>query len=100
MNFITLITVPIFIFLIGFAGVCLNRKNILLIIICVELVLLAVNFIFLVSSFYLDDLLGQIFAIFILVVAAAESSIGLAILITFYRIKGTITINAINLLKG
>jgi NADH-quinone oxidoreductase subunit K len=92
--------VPIIIFIIGFAGVALNRKNILLIIICIELILLAINFMFLVSSFYLDDLLGQIYAIFILVVAAAESSIGLAIFITFYRIKGTITINSINLLKG
>jgi len=100
MNFITLIMVPIIIFIIGFAGVALNRKNILLIIICIELILLAINFMFLVSSFYLDDLLGQIYAIFILVVAAAESSIGLAIFITFYRIKGTITINSINLLKG
>jgi NADH:ubiquinone oxidoreductase subunit K len=100
MNFITLLFVPIIIFLIGIIGIILNRKNILLIIICVELVLLAINFTFLVSSFYLDDLLGQIFAIFVLVVAAAESSIGLAILITFYRVKGTITTNSINLLKG
>ena len=53
-----------------------------------------------ISSFYLDDVLGQIFAIFILVVAAAESSIGLAILITFYRLKGTISVNSINKLKG
>jgi NADH:ubiquinone oxidoreductase subunit K len=100
MNFVTLLFIPLIIFLIGIVGIILNRKNVLLIIICVELVLLAINFIFLISSFYLDDLLGQIFVIFILVVAAAESSIGLAILITFYRIKGTITINSINLLKG
>jgi NADH:ubiquinone oxidoreductase subunit K len=100
MNFITLIFIPLLIFLTGILGIILNRKNVLLIIICVELILLAVNFTFLVASFYLDDLQGQIFVIFVLVVAAAESSIGLAILITFYRIKGAITINSINLLKG
>jgi len=100
MNFITLIFIPLLIFLTGIFGILLNRKNVLLIIICVELILLAVNFTFLVASFYLDDLQGQIFVIFVLVVAAAESSIGLAILITFYRIKGAITINSINLLKG
>lgn len=100
MNLITLIFIPIIIFLIGMAGIMLNRKNVILIIICVELILLAINFLFLISSFYLDDLIGQIFTIFILVVAAGESSIGLAILIVFYRLKGTITINSINTLKG
>jgi|TARA_B110000046_G_scaffold140434_1_gene146995 NADH:ubiquinone oxidoreductase subunit K len=100
MNFVILILIPLTIFLIGIFGIVLNRKNVLLVIICVELILLAVNFTFLISSFYLDDVLGQIFAIFILVVAAAESSIGLAILITFYRLKGTISINSINKLKG
>jgi len=100
MNLITFLFIPLIIFSIGIAGIMLNRKNILLIIICVELILLAINFIFLISSFYLDDIIGQIFTVFILVVAAAESSIGLAILITFYRLKGTITINSINSLKG
>jgi NADH-quinone oxidoreductase subunit K len=88
------------IFLIGIFGIVINRKNVLLVIICVELILLSVNFTFLVASFYLDDVLGQVFAIFILVVAAAESSVGLAILITFYRIKGTVGVNSINNLKG
>jgi NADH:ubiquinone oxidoreductase subunit K len=100
MNFVMLLLIPITIFLIGIFGIVLNRKNVLLVIICVELILLAINFTFLIGSFYLDDVLGQIFAIFILVVAAAESSIGLAILITFYRLKGTISINSINKLKG
>ena len=95
-----LLIIPITIFLIGIFGIVLNRKNVLLVIICVELILLAINFTFLISSFYLDDVLGQVFAIFILVVAAAESSIGLAILVTFYRLKGTISINSINKLKG
>jgi len=100
MNFITLIFIPFTIFLIGLIGIFLNRKNILLIIICVELVLLAINFSFLVSSYYLDDALGQIFAIFVLTVAAAESSIGLAILVTYYRVRGSITVESVNLLKG
>jgi NADH:ubiquinone oxidoreductase subunit K len=100
MNFLTVLFVPLFIFLIGLLGIFINRKNILLVIVCVELVLLSINFIFLISSFYLDDILGQIFAIFILTVAAAESSIGLAILITYYRVKGTIAIESLHLLKG
>jgi len=100
MNFITLIFTPITIFLIGLIGIFLNRKNILLVIVCVELVLLAINFSFLISSYYLDDSLGQIFAIFILTVAAAESSIGLAILVIYYRVRGSITVDTISLLKG
>ncbi len=100
MNFLTVLFVPLFIFLIGLLGIFINRKNILLVIVCVELVLLSINFIFLIFSFYLDDIFGQIFAIFILTVAAAESSIGLAILITYYRVKGTIAIESLHLLKG
>jgi len=100
MNFITIFFIPLTIFLIGLIGVFLNRKNVLLIIICVELILLAINFSFLISSYYLDDVLGQIFAIFVLTVAAAESSIGLAILVTYYRVRGSISITSINLLKG
>lgn len=100
MNFLTLFFVPILIFLIAIFGILLNRKNVLLIIVCVELALLAINFTFLISSYYIDDIFGQVFAIFILVIAAAESSIGLAILITYYRVKGTISINSHHLLKG
>jgi len=100
MNFITLFFIPFTIFLIGLSGIIFNRKNILLIIISIELILLSINFSFLLSSYYLDDILGQIFAIFILTVAAAETSIGLAILITYYRVRGTIAIETINLLKG
>jgi NADH:ubiquinone oxidoreductase subunit K len=100
MNFITLVFIPITIFLVSLIGIFVNRKNILLIIICVELALLAINFSFLVSSFYLDDSLGQIFAFFVLSVAAAESSIGLAILVAYYRVHGSITIESVRLLKG
>nr|YP_009459324.1 NADH dehydrogenase subunit 4L [Chrysochromulina parva]AHY04432.1 NADH dehydrogenase subunit 4L [Chrysochromulina tobinii]AUS84447.1 NADH dehydrogenase subunit 4L [Chrysochromulina parva] len=100
MNFITLVFIPITILLVSLIGIFVNRKNVLLIIICVELALLAINFSFLVSSFYLDDSLGQIFAFFVLSVAAAESSIGLAILVAYYRVHGSITIESVRLLKG
>ena len=100
MNFITLVFIPITILLVSLIGIFVNRKNVLLIIICVELALLAINFSFLVSSFYLDDSLGQIFAFFVLSVAAAESSIGLAILVAYYRVHGSIAIESVRLLKG
>lgn len=100
MNFITLVFIPITILLVSLIGIFMNRKNVLLIIICVELALLAINFSFLVSSYYLDDSLGQIFAFFVLSVAAAESSIGLAILVAYYRVHGSIAIESVRLLKG
>ena len=100
MNFLNFFFLSIFLFFIGFLGIFVNRKNVLLIIMCVELILLAINFSFLITASYIDDIFGQIFAIFILTVAAAESSIGLAILVIYYRIRGTISIEFINLLKG
>jgi NADH-quinone oxidoreductase subunit K len=100
MNFITTF-LPVFsLFIIGLFGILVNRKNLLLMIFCIELILLSLNFSFLLSSFYLDDALGQVFTIFILTVAAAETSIGLAILITYYRVVGTISLEFLNLLKG
>jgi NADH-quinone oxidoreductase subunit K len=100
MNFITFLSTPFFIFFFGLCGVFLNRKNILLILMALELVLLSLNFFFLLSSFYLDDRLGQIFAVFVLVVAASESAVGLAILVVYYRLKGTLSPSFISLLKG
>jgi NADH-quinone oxidoreductase subunit K len=100
MNFITIFLVPFAIFFIGLFGIFLNRQNIILIIICVELILLSTNCIFLMSSFFLDDVFGQIFAFFILTVAAAESSIGLAILVVYYRFHGSISIQLVNTLRG
>ena len=100
MDLIIFFTLSIFLFFLGLSGIFLNRKNIILILISVELLLLSINFILLVSSSYLDDSIGQIFSIFILTVAAAESSIGLAILVIYYRIKGTVGIEFVNLLKG
>lgn len=97
-NKFTIIT--ILLFFIGLSGVMLNRKNIIIILMSVELILLAINFNFIVFSIFLDDFLGQIFAFFILTVAAAESAIGLAIYVIFFRIRGTVSIEYINLLKG
>ena len=92
--------VPLSIFFFGLCGIFLNRKNVLLVLMAVELILLSVNFGFLVSSSYLDDFLGQVFAIFILTVASAESAVGLAILVVYYRLKGTLSPDFILLLKG
>lgn len=100
MHILSLLIFLILVFFIGLAGIFTNRKNILLIIVSVELMLLSINALFLVASVYIDDRLGQIFAIFILTIAAAESSIGLAILVSYYRIRGTIAIEFINLIKG
>ena len=88
------------IFLIGILGIILNRKNILIILMSVELMLLAINFSFISFSLYFDDLIGQMVAIFILTVAAGESAIGLAILVIYYRLCATIAIERIYTVKG
>lgn len=87
MNFITVFFIALAIFLIGLFGIFINRKNLLTVIICLELILLSINLMLLFSAFYLDDILGEIFVVIILTVAAAESSIGLAILIIYYRVR-------------
>ena len=88
------------IFSIGFLGIFINRKNIISILVSIELMLLAANINFVGFSNVLDDLYGQIFALFVLVVAAAEAAIGLAILIIFFNKSGTISVDFINKLKG
>ncbi len=88
------------IFLIGLLGMFIARKNIIIILMCIELMLLAVNINFIVFSVYLDDILGQVFSLFVLTVAAAEASIGLAILVVYYRVRGTIGIDYISSMKG
>ncbi len=87
-------------FLIGIFGLFLSRNNIIVILMCVELLLLSINFNFIVFSVFLDDILGEVFALFILTVAAAESAIGLAILVVYYRVKGSISALFISNLKG
>ncbi|MBX7076462.1 MAG: NADH-quinone oxidoreductase subunit NuoK [Methanobacteriaceae archaeon] len=92
--------ISISVFLIGILGIFLIKKNIIIILMSIELMLLAININFVIFSVYLDDITGQVFALFILTVAAAESAIGLAILVVYYRIKGIISINFINSIKG
>nr|WAX04109.1 NADH dehydrogenase subunit 4L [Polysiphonia sp.] len=87
-------------FFISLFGLFLNQKNILIMLMSLEMLFLSVSFNLIYSSFYLDDLHGQIFSLLILTVAAAESSIGLAILVIYYRIRYNITIEFMNLLKG
>ncbi|MCW6509715.1 NADH-quinone oxidoreductase subunit NuoK [Lichenifustis flavocetrariae] len=84
----------------GIAGIILNRKNIIVILMSVELILLAVNLNLVAFSSYLGDLTGQVFGLLILTVAAAESAIGLAILVVYYRNRGTIAVEDINMMKG
>ena len=88
------------IFTIGIVGIFLNRKNIIVILMSIELILLAVNINLVSFSIYLNDLTGKIFTIFILTVAAAEAAIGLAIIVIYYRNSGTISVQEINKLKG
>ena len=87
-------------FTIGVVGIFLNRKNIIIILMSVELILLAVNLNFVAFSSYLGDLVGQVFALFVLTVAAAEAAIGLAILVVYFRNRGTIAVEDVNVMKG
>jgi NADH-quinone oxidoreductase subunit K len=87
-------------FAIALAGVFLNRKNVIVLLMCIELMLLAVNFNFIAFSRYLGDLSGQIFVFFILTVAAAESAIGLAILVVVFRERRTIEVEDLDTLQG
>lgn len=89
-----------FLLLCGLTGLFLTRRHIILWLLCIELIFLAINYNFIVFSVFLDDLLGQYYALCVLTVAAAESAIGLAILVIFYRIRGGISLDLINFLKG
>ena len=87
-------------FTIGVFGIFINRKNVIVILMSVELLLLAVNINLVAFSAFLGDLTGQVFALFVLTVAAAEAAIGLAILVVYFRNRGTIAVEEINLMKG
>jgi NADH-quinone oxidoreductase subunit K len=86
--------------MIGIGGIFLNRKNLIIILLCIELILLAVNTNFIAFAYFLNDLNGQIFVFFILTVAAAEAAIGLAILLLLFRNKGSLAVDDISELKG
>ena len=94
------LTLAAIIFTIGVGGIFLNRKNIIVILMSIELILLAVNINLVSFSMFLNDITGQIFALFILTVAAAEAAIGLAIIVVYYRNTGTIHVEDIDSLKG
>ena len=94
------LTFSALLFYISIAGIFINRKNILLLLMSIELMLLSVNTNFIVFSHYSNDITGQVFVFFILAVAAAESAIGLAIIVSLFRKRNSIEINLINKLKG
>ncbi|MBC6406592.1 MAG: NADH-quinone oxidoreductase subunit NuoK [Rhodobacteraceae bacterium] len=87
-------------FVIGIFGIFLNRKNVIILLMSIELMLLAVNINLVAFSSFLGDMVGQVFTLFILTVAAAEAAIGLAILVSFYRNRGTIAVEDANVMKG
>jgi NADH-quinone oxidoreductase subunit K len=87
-------------FTIGVLGIFLNRKNVIVILMSIELILLSVNINFVAFSTFLGDLVGQVFALFVLTVAAAEAAIGLAILVVYYRNRGSIAVEDVDLMKG
>jgi len=94
------LTVAAVIFTLGLLGIFLNRKNVIVILMAIELMLLAVNLNLVAFSTELGDLVGQLFAMFVLTVAAAEAAIGLAILVVYYRNRGNIAVEDVNLMKG
>jgi len=94
------LAVAAILFTIGVLGIFINRKNVIVILMSVELMLLAVNINLVAFSSHLNDIVGQVFALFVLTVAAAEAAIGLAILVTFYRNRGSIAVEDINMMRG
>ena len=94
------LTLAAIIFVIGVIGIFLNRKNVIIILMSIELILLAVNINLVSFSIYLQDIVGQIFTMFILTVAAAEAAVGLAIIVIYYKNKGSINVEQISSLKG
>jgi NADH-quinone oxidoreductase subunit K len=94
------LTVAAWLFTLGILGIFLNRKNVIVILMSVELMLLAVNINLVAFSAFLGNITGQIFALFILTVAAAEAAIGLAIIVVYYRNRGSIAVEDINMMKG
>ena len=94
------LTVAAILFTLGIFGIFLNRKNVIIILMSIELMLLAANINLIAFSTHLNDLVGQVFALFVLTVAAAEAAIGVAILVVYFRNRGSIAVEDINLMKG
>ncbi len=94
------VTVSSILFVLGVLGIFLNRKNVIIILMAIELILLAVNINMVAFSSFLGDLTGQVFAMFVLTVAAGEAAVGLAILVIYFRDRGTIAVEDVNQMKG
>ena len=94
------VVVSSILFVLGVLGIFLNRKNVIVILMSIEQILLSVNINFVAFSAFLNDLVGQVFAMFVLTVAAAEAAIGLAILVTFFRDRGSIAVDDVNRMRG
>jgi NADH-quinone oxidoreductase subunit K len=94
------VIVSAILFALGVLGIIINRKNVIIILMSIELILLAVNINLVAFSAYLGDLVGQIFSMFVLTVAAGEAAIGLAILVIYFRARGTIAVDDVNRMKG
>jgi NADH-quinone oxidoreductase subunit K len=94
------LTVGAILFVLGVLGIFINRKNVIVILMSIELILLAVNINLVAFSAFLGDLVGQVFAMFVLTVAAGEAAIGLAILVLYFRNRGTIAVDDINMMRG
>ena len=94
------LTVAAILFTIGVLGIFVNRKNVIVILMSIELILLAVNINLVAFSTFLHDVVGQIYALFVLTVAAAEAAVGLAILVTFFRVRGDIAVDDVSVMKG
>jgi NADH-quinone oxidoreductase subunit K len=97
---VSLLILSFYLFLIGTLGMFLYKRHFIIILISLEILLLAINLQFIIFSVFMDDLMGQLFCLFTLTVAAAESALGLAILIVFYRLRGGISVDLVNLLKA
>ena len=94
------LNIAITLYLLGIWGIVLNRKNIIILLMSIELMLLSINLNFVTFSVFLDDLVGQVFALFVLTVAAAESAIGLAILVAYYRVRNIIAVEDVSMLRS
>ena len=94
------LNIAITLYLLGIWGIVLNRKNIIILLMSIELMLLSINLNFVTFSVFLDDLVGQVFALFVLTVAAAEAAIGLAILVAYYRVRNTIAVEDVSMLRS
>ena len=100
MLLINYLELALFLYVLGLIGIFTTRKNIIIILLSIELMLISINFSLVVFSIYFDDLVGQVFSLFILTVAAAESSLGLAILVIYYRLRGSIFMDYIQTIKS